>query len=164
MKLKCRLSISFRARDSFSGKLEGTALSFNRLRLDKGGKKYPLSSPLPGKMQYREKKETLLIALNVKSCIWLTVSKRGFCGTLSAMEMCGCDDGSLSVLEETLLNQALGFKVCRALQQHTELHSPCSVHCTAPRHINVIYSHLFHLQINKAPTCQIHFAVPFLSS
>lgn len=105
------------------------------------GEEKILVPPPSAKMYYKEKKETLLIALNVKSCIWLTVSKRGFCETLSVMEMCGCNAGSLSVLEETLLNQALGFKVCRALQQHTELHSPCSVHCTAPSHINIIYLH-----------------------
>lgn len=158
MKLKCRLSISFHARDSFSGKLEGTALSFNRLRIGQR-KKNPL---LPAKMHYKEKRETLLIALNVKSCIWLTVSKRGFCETLSVMEMRGWNAGSLSVLKETLLNQALGFKVCRALQQHTELHSPCSVHCTAPRHSNIIYPHLFHSQINQAPLARSNL-LPFLS-
>ncbi len=35
MKLECRLSISFYARDSFSGKLEGTALSLIGYNLDK---------------------------------------------------------------------------------------------------------------------------------
>lgn len=67
-------------------------------------KKYPLFSPPPAKMHYKEKKETLLIALNVKSCIWLTVSKRGFSETSSVMEMCGYTAASLSVLKETLLN------------------------------------------------------------
>lgn len=49
--------------------------------------------------------------------------------------------------------------MCRALQQHAELPSPCSVHHTAPRHITIIYSDLFKLQINKAHICQIHFVV-----
>jgi len=42
MKLECRLSISFYARDSFSGKLEGTALSLIGYNLDKEKKKIPL--------------------------------------------------------------------------------------------------------------------------
>lgn len=66
---------SFYASDSYSGELEGTALSLNWLQFGGRKKSSSLSSPLPVMMCRLNKKETLLIVLNMNSCIWLTSFK-----------------------------------------------------------------------------------------
>lgn len=57
------------------GEREGTALSLNWLQFGGRKKSSPLSSPLPVMMCRLNKKETLLIVLNMNSCIWLTSFK-----------------------------------------------------------------------------------------
>ncbi len=69
------MSVFFYARDSYSGELEGTALSLNWLQFGGRKKSSSLSSPLPVMMCRLNKKETLLIVLNMNSCIWLTSFK-----------------------------------------------------------------------------------------
>lgn len=69
------MSVFFYASDSYSGELEGTALSLNWLQFGGRKKSSSLSSPLPVMMCRLNKKETLLIVLNMNSCIWLTSFK-----------------------------------------------------------------------------------------
>lgn len=69
------LSVFFYASDSCSGELEGTALSLNWLQFGGRTKSSPLSSPLPLMMCCLNKKETLLIVLNMNSYIWLSSFK-----------------------------------------------------------------------------------------
>lgn len=75
MRFGCRLSVFFYEWDSYSWELEGTALSLNWLQFGERKKSSSLSSPLPVMMCHLNKKETLLIVLNMNSCIWLTSFK-----------------------------------------------------------------------------------------
>lgn len=75
MRFGCRLSVFFYEWDSYSGELEGTALSLNWLQFGGRKKSSSFSSPLPVMMCRLNKKETLLIVLNMNSCIWLTSFK-----------------------------------------------------------------------------------------
>lgn len=74
MRFGCWLSVFLYEYDSYSGKLKGNALSLNWLQFGRR-KSSSLSRPPRIMMCRLNKKETLLIVLNMNSCIWLNSFK-----------------------------------------------------------------------------------------
>lgn len=124
-------SVFFYASNSCSGELEGTALSLNWLQFGGRKKSSPLSSPLSVMMCRLNKKETLLIVLNMNSCIWLTSFKgnwpKGNSFPLLPPTVCHCI--SFSLYQDFFppsLSNFTGSELAALVRQHYLMYSAFS--------------------------------------